>query len=86
MTKLAISELKQLPKNAELRWNFLSGSSVNQHKAIFKKFVNQSLLLHVFFDGSTPEGRRWSLITNQPLHEWRGHTGGKVWLSLPEAG
>jgi hypothetical protein len=85
VTKLTISELTQLRKNAELRWNFASGSHVAQHKVIFKKFVEQSLLLHVFFDGATPEGRRWSLITNQPLHEWRGHTGGSVWLSLPEA-
>jgi hypothetical protein len=80
--KLTTDSLARLPLEAELRWVFRSGSEVRIHRALMKKHVNKSLLLHVFFDGSTPDAARWSLVTNQPLHQWRGYTGGEVWLEL----
>ena len=86
MMKLTVDELGRLPDGAEICWVFSSGSRVARHRALMKKHVNKSLLLHVFFDGITPEARRWSLITNQPLHEYRGHTGGKVWLETSQQG
>jgi hypothetical protein len=83
MTRCSSEQLAALPPGTELEWVFSTGGEVRRHRALLKKQVNQSLLLHVLFDGVTPEARRWSLITNQPLHQYRGHTGGTVWLEQP---
>jgi hypothetical protein len=78
--KLTVAELGALRIGTEVTWIFSSGSEIRRHRAIVKRRDNKSLLLHVFFGDGVPDTRRWSLVTNQPVSEYRGHTGGKVWL------
>jgi hypothetical protein len=80
VTRISDIELRKLKRGQPVVWVFRAGNTTTHHLAQVKLVLQASILLHVYFDEGLPKSRKWSIRTNQPLHEWRGYTGGEVWL------
>lgn len=75
--------LKRLPNGTRLWWVIGEGISEVRHPAkLVGRRTNQVDLLVYFLD-KRQGMRRWSLLTNQPVWESRGHVG-KIRLELDD--
>ncbi|MDB5706607.1 MAG: hypothetical protein JWN66_3723 [Sphingomonas bacterium] len=71
---MTADELKALPIGKRLFWVYGTGTSAVRIPTKVVEHSSKQVALLVYF----PEGQRrirWSLTTNQPVHESRGYVG-----------
>ena len=65
--------LSKLPIGTRLTWVYGENSYEKRHPAQIVEHSRGQVHLLVYFTDKPQQKKRWSLMTNQPVHESRGH-------------